>query len=251
MFRSFSEIENYAIDASDGPIGQLKDLYFDDQAWVIRYLVVDTGSWLSSRKVLISPMSIRPPLAVDRSLIAAITRLQVTNSPQMDTEKPVSRQYETQYLGYYDYPRYWEDTAIWAMGQYPYVTDPRLTGHGMAYPGGHALEELSARAERNCRSNGDQHLRSCKEVVGYRLRASDGDVGHVDGYLVDDATWTIRHIVVNTSNWWFGHQVLIAPQWITDVRWAEKRVSVDRTRAAIRQAPPRTGLDAEPERGVR
>jgi PRC-barrel domain protein len=251
LFRSFREMESDAVDASDGPIGHLSDLYFDDQAWLVRYLVVETGPWLSRRKVLISPTSIRRAPGIQRSFPVALTRLQVRDSPKMDTRRPVSRQHETQYLGYYDYLRCQEDVPIWAMGQCPYAIGPRFTGHGMVHTDGQGLEEFSARAERSLRSNEDRHLRSCKEVIGYRLHASDGDAGRVGGYLVDDVTWTIRHIVVNASAWWFGHQILIAPQWITDVGWAAKHVSVDRTRAAIRQAPLGIDLGVDPRRGVR
>src|ERR1700691_472875 len=119
MLSSMSDLEGYAIRATDGTIGHVKDLYFDDEAWVVRYLIVDTGSWLSSRKVLISPMAIGQSSWADKTLSASLTREQVKSSPDIDTDKPVSRQHEMEYLGYYGYPYYWGGDGLWGQGAYP------------------------------------------------------------------------------------------------------------------------------------
>jgi hypothetical protein len=236
MLRNTKDLERYAIDATDGTIGHVKDFYFDDEAWVIRYLVVDTGAWLSSRKVLISPIAIGHPNWAEKLLPVSMTKEQVKNSPEIDTEKPVSRQHELQNLEYYGYPYYWVGTGIWGQGAYPNMMLPSF---GSVFQGRQMqAARIPTDAESGRREDGDPHLRSCKEVMEYHIDASDGDIGHVQSMLVDEETWAIRYLVVNTRNWWLGHQVLIAPQWIQNVSWPDARVAVDLTRQAVKDAPP-------------
>jgi PRC-barrel domain protein len=235
MLHNSRYLEGCSIGASDGTIGDVEDLYFDDEAWAIRYLVVSTGLWLANRKVLISPYAIgRPPW--EKILPASITMEQVRHSPDIDTDKPVSRQHERQYLGYYRYPYYWGSVGLWAGGTYP---NTMLTGPGY---GGSAAEFRQAQQERDRaeirqHQDDDPHLRSCNAVKKYHIRATDGDIGHVSELLIDDETWAIRYLVVDTSNWWLGHSVLVAPQWIDDVSWFESKVLVNLSRQAVRDAP--------------
>jgi hypothetical protein len=239
MLRSMKDLEDYAIRATDGTIGHVKDLYFDDQAWVVRYLIVDTGTWLSSRKVLISPIAIGHPNWTEKILPVSITKEQVKNSPDIDTEKPVSRQHEIRYFGYYGYPNYWGGAGLWGGGIYPNMMMPGNAGFvSTAHPVQSEAEKAYARNEAARHQDDDPHLRSCKAVVSYHIQATDGDIGHVQGLLVDEETWAIRYIIVDTSNWWLGHQVLIAPQWIQDVSWSDATVSVNLTRQAVKDAPP-------------
>jgi PRC-barrel domain len=234
MLRLLKDLENYAISATDGKIGHIKDFYFDDDAWVTRYVVVDAGTWLSSRRVLISPIAVQHPNWFERALAVSITKEQVKNSPEIDTKKPVSRQHEEAYFGYYGYPQYWGGVGIWGESLYP----------NSMMPGGldtaQRERELEAhlRLEKKRHRHDDPHLRSCNEIVGYRIHASDGDIGHVCGFLIDDETWAVRYLVIDTSNWWIGHKVLIAPQWIKAVDWPEQSVSVDLSRELIKTAPP-------------
>jgi sporulation protein YlmC with PRC-barrel domain len=239
MLRSMSDLEGYAIRATDGTIGHVKDFYFDDEDWVVRYLIVDTGSWLSSRKVLISPIAVGQSSWADKILSVSITREQVKNSPDIDTDKPVSRQHEMEYLGYYSYPYYWGGAGFWGPGIYPSM---RAMGDGYA---GSNSEYLTAAADqtqlaREARrhENDDPHLRSGKAVMKYHIEASDGGIGHLQGLLLDQDTWAIRYLIVDTSNWWLGHQVLIAPQWIKNVSWPDHTVRVNLTRQAVKDAPP-------------
>jgi hypothetical protein len=104
MFRNASTLDGSIINATDGEIGHVEDAYFHDEAWTIRYLVVDTGTWLIGRKVLISPNSVTQPLGASRIIDVSLTREQVRNSPDIDTHRPVLRQHEREYLGYYGYP---------------------------------------------------------------------------------------------------------------------------------------------------
>jgi hypothetical protein len=241
MLRSMKDLKHYAISATDGEIGHVKDFYFDDDAWVIRYFVVDAGSWLTSRKVLISPISVSHPDWLEGSLPVSLTREQVKNSPDIDTDQPVSRQNEELTLGYYGYPYYWGGAGLWGGGLYPYAMDPGYVGHGMNRVDRVVREREEAaylRTERDRHRNDDPHLRSCNAVTGYHIEATDGHIGHVAGYLIDDETWAVRYLIVDTSNWWVGHKVLIAPEWITGVHWSDETVSVNLNRASVKDAPP-------------
>lgn len=238
MLRNTQDLHHYALRATDGPVGELSDFYFDDDAWVVRYFVVDTGSWLKSRKVLISPISVHHPDWQERALPVSLSQDQVRHSPDIDTEQPVSRQHETEMLGYYGYPGYWDGPGLWGDGLYPFALVPGYAGFGSDRFEREQELEAHVRAERIRHRNDDPHLRSCKAVTGYHIQATDGEIGHVSGFLVDDETWAIRYLVVDTSNWWMGHQSLIAPTWIKGIDWASQKVSVDLGRDAIKDAPP-------------
>ncbi len=229
MLRTVKDLQGYAIRATDGVIGEVVDFFFDDKDWAIRYLVVDAGTWLVGREVLISPVAVGHPDWSAQLIPATLTKEQVQHSPDIDTRKPVSRQHEAQYLAYYQYPLYWGGAGLWGMG---------------AYPGSLSTEdvvsvEMKARrdAELAADASEDVHLRSCKAVMGHHIQATDGEIGHVENFLVDDHTWAIRYLVVDTSNWWGGRHVLVAPEWIQDVSWSDARVSVDLTRQAVKEAP--------------
>jgi uncharacterized protein YrrD len=231
------DLEGYTIGALDGIIGRVKDLYFDDESWVIRYLVVETGTWLSHRRVLISPRAINEPNWSEKIFPAAITQEQVRNSPNIDTDKPVSRQHEMAYLGYYGYPHYWGGGDFWGDGMLMWgVKSERAVREIRTADAAKGQPDLEANTKG--RPPGEAHLRSGNEIVSYDVLASDGHIGHVEHFLVDESGWAIRYLVVNTNNWWSGHQVLIAPQWVTGVRWGDRQVSVDLTRDAVRNSRP-------------
>ena len=253
MLRSIKDLEHYTLSATDGDIGHVKDFYFDDDAWVVRYLVVDTGSWLSGRQVLISPISIGEPNWLARTLPVSITKEQVRNSPNIDTDQPVSRQNEEQYMGYYGYSGYWGGAGMWGGGMYPYAMVPGYAGYGVGRVEREREMEAYLRAERARHRHDDPHLRSCNAVAGYHVHATDGAIGHVAGYLVDEQTWAIRYLIVDTSNWWMGHKVLVAPAWITAVHWSDRTVSVDVSREVVKAAPvydPDTAWSLELDRDL-
>lgn len=238
MLRNTKELQGYAIQATDGPIGHVKDFYFDDQAWVIRYLVVDTGTWLSSREVLVSPMALGRPTWSDKVLPASMTREQVKNSPDIDTNKPVSRQHEIEQLNYYSYPYYWGGSGLWGGEIGPNMIMPGYEGARSArQPVMSAAERAQEQARALAREDDDPHLRSCAAVMGYHIHATDGDIGHVQSLLIDEDTWAIRYLVVDTSNWWVGHKVLIVPQWVHDISWANAKVSINLSRQSVQDAP--------------
>jgi len=242
MLRSMKELEGYAIGATDGVIGQVKDLYFDDESWVIRYLVVETGRWLLSRRVLISPIALAEPNWSEKVLPASITCEQVRGSPDIDTNRPVSRQHEMGYLAYYGYPYYWGGSGLWGGSAFPGALLAPPPSHGESNSqyrneqAHRAQEQLMAEAERH--QGDDPHLRSGNKITTYDVHATDGDLGHVAGLLVDEHTWEICYFVINTGNWWLGHEVLIAPNWITGFDWEACKVSVGMTRVSVKNSPP-------------
>jgi hypothetical protein len=205
---------------------------------VVRYLIVETGSWLASRKVLISPIAIGKTDWAASVLAVSITKDQVKNSPDIDTDKPVSRQHEMQYLQYYGYPSYWGGANFWGNSTYP---GAMLTGIGYAGSGAEFLVGQAARgraeAEMEGRQKGDPHLRSGNAVLRYQIEATDGGMGQVKTLLIDEQTWAVRYLVVDTSSWWFGQQVLIAPQWIQVISWPDATIAVKVTRQAVKDAP--------------
>ena len=228
MLRAAGAFKGLSIAATDGDIGSVKDLYFDDLTWTIRYLVVDTGAWLPGRQVLISPLAVRGP--VTDKVTVDLTRAQVEESPPIDADKPVDRQQEEALSRYYNYRYYWEGPYRWGLLAYPGM--PPVPA---PVPGDPVVAEMLAR-ERE-RAAGDPSLRSARAVTGYYIAAQDGDIGHVDEFLVDDRAWAIRYLVVDTRNWWPGKKVVLSPEWIKTVSWADSRVYVDLRRDEIKAAP--------------
>jgi hypothetical protein len=219
MLRNVTRLKGFEIRARDGWIGALDQFYFDDESWGIRYLVVNTGDWLADRLVLVSPLALRQAKWETRQLVVALTKKQVEDSPSIDTHKPVSRQHEAAYLGYYGYPYYWA---------------------GPNYPAGLGVQrEAEAEAAKGGagKESADTHLRSTEAVTGYHIEAADGEIGHVSDFIVDDETWAIRYLQVDTRNWWPGKKVLVSPQWINRVSWPDAKVYVDLTRESIKNGP--------------
>ena len=227
MLRNVTNLKGFAIRARDGELGTLEQFYFDDETWAIRYLVVDAGDWLGGRMVLVSPIALRQVEWESKRLDVALTKKQVENSPPIDTHKPVSRQHEATYMGYYGYPYYWEGPKLWGLASYP----AGLTSHWEAVT---RAEELQARAGKE---SADSHLRCTDEVTGYRIEAVDGEIGHVRDFILDDETWAIRYLEVDTRNWWPGKKVIVSPQWISRVSWPDSKVCVDLTRETIQNGP--------------
>jgi len=221
----------FTIAATDGDIGGVEAFYFDDTSFTVRHLVVDTGGWLPGRKVLISPRAL-PAIDWDGKRINAdLTKSQVEQSPNIDTDQPVSRQQEIKYHQYYGYPYYWEGPYLWGLGANP------VGGPEGAALGGERQWEWEAKPPS------DPHLRSSAVVIGYHIEATDGDIGHVDDFLVDDSSWAIRYIVVDTRNWWPGTKVLVSPEWVERIAWSDSKVHVTVTREQIRESPAYDPLD--------
>ncbi len=218
MLRSTKALSGYRILARDGDIGKAQEFLFDDSTWTIRYLVVDTGHRLPGRKVLISTVALGNPDWESHELSVDLTMEQVTNSPGIDTDIPVSRQYQLDLHAYYGWPDYW------TYGGFYNVAPPQPPFGGE--------EEETYREESD-----DPHLRSTGEVFGYHIQAIDGEIGHVEDFIADDRSWIIRYMQVDTRNWLPGKKVLISPRWISDISWTEQLVYVDLSRDAVKHSP--------------
>jgi len=224
MLNSVNRIKGTAIRSLDGEIGSVSEAYFEDRKWVVRYLVVDTGTWLAERKVLISPYSIKHPLGPGEHIDVRLTQHQVRNSPDLSTHLPVSRQHEREFMSYYAYPDYWAGADLWAMGGFPYMPLD--------------VPQSAVAADKREVPEEDRHLRSSDNVEGYDIQASDGSIGHVKDFIFDDESWALRYFLVDTRNWWpGGKKVLIATHWISDIDWNAGRVSVALTRQQIKDSP--------------
>ncbi len=217
MLKGVREYLNFRIRAKDGDIGKILDFYFDDARWVLRYLIADTGTWLPGRQVLISTAAFsgRPDI-VHREFPVELDKDTVLNSPDVDADKPVSRQKEIELNKYYRWPMYWNATAqdLTAMGVVP--------------------EPVPVFPERE---SGDSHLRSVREVDRYHIQAENGSIGHVLDFIVDDEKWAIHYLEIDTGNWLPGKKVLISPAWIKMINWNESRVYVNLTREAVGTSP--------------
>jgi len=222
MLSKVKTLKDYKLDSMDGEIGKVKEFYFDDGHWTIRYLIAETGTWLASRQVLISPYALLSIDKEDKTIAVELTNKQIEDSPSLETDKPVSRQWEQKYYGYYGWPAYWN--GPYSGGSYPYIERNR-DKWGQITKG---------------EKSPNHHLRSTYAVSGYNVHALDGDIGHVEDFILDDETWAIRYLIVNTSNWWSGKKVLVSPQWIERVSWTDSKVFINLSRQTIKESPEYT-----------
>ncbi|TCT10177.1 PRC-barrel domain-containing protein [Paralcaligenes ureilyticus] len=233
MLRTVASLNGDAIRAIDDELGRVKEIYFDDERWGVRYLIVETGSWLSKQPVLLSPYSIKAIDDASETIQVSLTRQQIKNAPDVDTKKPVSRQSESEYSRYYGYEQYWTGPYMWGIGAYPMPMSPVAEGLS---PAAERREESSVLASED--RPGDIHLHSSDEVCGYDIRGTDEDIGHVKDFIFDDKEWAIRYLVVDTHNWWpGGKKVLVATQWIENIDWTDSTVQTKLTREQIQNSP--------------
>lgn len=224
MLTKATTLNGYRLQSRDGEIGRVKEFYFDDRHWTIRYLVADTGNWIPGRQVLISPHALGSVLSKEQSIAVDLTKKQIEDSPSLAHDKPVSRQFEEAYYGYYGHPLYWSGSYMW----------------GATHAIVHAHKEAKKFAPAPDEKEWDANLRSTQEVSGYDIEATDGSIGHVEDFIIDSETWAIRYLVVDTVNWWPGKKVLVSARWIERVSWDASKVFINLARAAIKQAPEYT-----------
>jgi hypothetical protein len=219
MLQYLKELYGNKLAATDGDIGHVKDFYFDDKIWVIRYLVADTGSWLTGRLVLLSPHAFGRWDRDGNSLLINLSRKQIENSPSIESHKPVSRQYEIEYYRYYGWPVYWNGGAIWGLGGYPVILPP-------------SKDEMEAHLHHH---RDDKHLQSTKTITGYHIQANGETIGHVSGFMVDDRSWVVRELVAETGHWYSGKEILISPSLVERISYEESKVYVNLTKTDIQR----------------
>ena len=209
-------LNGYRLEAFDGEIGTVKEFYFDDRHWAIRYLVAATGSWLATRQVLVSPHALVSIVTEDRRIIVNLTTRQVEDSPSIDHDRPVSRQFEQDFHAFYGYPLYWYGVNAWGAFTHP---------------------NLATSAPVLVDRPWDAHLRSTRAVGRYHIEATDGPIGHVEDFVIDDVSWSIRYLIIDTGGWLAGKKVLLAPKWIERVSWPDGKIYVDLPKVAIQGSP--------------
>ena len=212
-------LKGFKLDSKDGEIGKVKEFYFDDKHWTIRYLVADTGNWLSENQVLLSPYVLVSVNKEEKNIGVNLTKKQIEDSPSLFTDKPISKQFEVDLNSYYGLPTYWSGSDMW--GDFPHI--PR--------------DSNDWKASGENKETWDPNLRSTSFITGQGIQATDGEIGYVDDFIIDDQTWAIRYLVIDTSNWWIGKKVLVSPQWIDLLSWKDSKVAVNLTRESIMQSP--------------
>lgn len=232
MLRSVKDLWTYRLHATDGDIGKVSEFYFDDHSWTIRYLVADTGNWLVHRRVLIPPHVLDAPRWSDELFPVRLTREQIEASPPISADRPVSRQHEVALHSHFGWIPYWtEDTT--AGRRY-------AEAHGRPVASNHAgAVQAEERAESAATSQGrDPYLRSTNAVQESHIEALDGSIGHVDDFIVDDETWILRYLVIDTRKWLPGKKVLLATEWVQSIDWEAREVRVDLMKGDIKDSPP-------------
>lgn len=232
MLRKLDDIRGFTIAATDDEIGSVDDFYFDDKTWDIRYVVVDTGPWIFGRQVLVAPLAVRSLDWNTGILSVNLTKEQVENSPHIAADQPVSRQHEIDLHRHYEWPGYWYVA--------PGMTAP-VASLGSAHaapisPASIGAAEAPAQATSEV-DRGDPHLRSAKEVLGYNIQATDGDIGHVEDFFAGENDWKIHYMMVDTRNWLPGRKVLVGTDWIERIDWIKQDLFVNITQEQVKDSP--------------
>jgi len=218
MLRSANGLVGYKINAKDGNIGKVEAFYFDFIKWVIRYLIVDVSDWLPAKHVLISPASFSGhPDWHSRIFHVGVSKEVVKGAPAIDLYKPMTLHDEFELIKYHNWPIYWEKHP---QDYFPKIIMPTETKSVMSY------DDIEG-----------SHLRSTNEIAGYHMQSSDGEIGYIEDFMIDEQAWAIRYTVINAHSWLPGHKFLIAPQWFKSVNWHESKIHTDIPKEELRNGP--------------
>lgn len=218
MLRSVKELMSYAIRTYDGQLGYVYDFYFDDETWRVRYVVMDTGAWLPGRRVLLPTSVVDEPERGAKTLSAALSKAQIKTSPEAETDKPVSKQKEGKG------PAHAGLTPYWAI----LVADPMIGAAAVTAEAGNGSEGDE---------EGDPHLRSLGECLGYQIEARDGLIGQVHDVIAEIGAWPIRYLVVSLEDRPLGKKVLVPTDSADGVNWGDRKVTIDLTVEKIKNGP--------------
>ena len=224
MLHLAHKISGAAVRGTDGDIGTLEDFYFEEDRWTVRYLLVDTGKWFSGKRVLISPMSVSGEWG-RTGVPLSLTKDQVWNSPEFKEGDDLSPASESQILAYYGYPDYWGSASLWGSFDSPTAL---VTGVPV---------DAAPVAEKSGIDPEGRNLRSVRKSTGYHLQARNGEIGHVDDFLIGEDSWRIRYLLVDTSNWIGGKSVLVGTDIVETVDRARGVLRVSDSREDIRLSP--------------
>jgi hypothetical protein len=204
MLRSLEDVIDAPVMAADGDIGKVCSFLFDDQSWMIRYLVVDVKTWLTRRDVVISVSAINKPVWKTKTFRAHLTKKQVRHSPNVDSKKPVSRQQEIAMREHYGWPAWWEDAGY-------------SESTGVSLPAGRKFP---------VHTKEDPHMRSTQDLIGYEVRAKGDEIGLLESFIMDETSWHIGYLDVKTGDWLHGRSMLVPTRWVVSVSWANHRVNL-------------------------
>lgn len=223
MLEKAKSLRGYKIRSLDGEIGSVKEFYFEDNDWTIRYLIANTGNWLSERQVLIAPCALISVNNDEKYISANMTKEQIEASPVLETDKPISRQFEERIYAHYEWPIYWADAEVMA---YPIIEPDDVAWE----------KEEREKIEKTA----DSHLQSTRDLTDYEIQATDGEIGHIVDFVIDVEAWIIRYLILSTRNWWPGEKVLVSTKWIDHINWKEMKIVVNLQRERIKQSPKYT-----------
>lgn len=226
-----SVLKGYAIEASDGRIGTVGTFLFDDTTWKIRWLVIDTGRWLTGRKVLVHPSALGLPDHERQHLPVNLTKAQIEASPDIEQDQPVTMQMQNHLYDYYGWDPYW-GPDYYGGGL------PGIGTSGLGMPVFRQGATMEADTLQRGSDDGDPHLRSMTAVRGYYIHATDGAIGHVENFLVDDVSWAIRYLIVDTRNWLPDAHVLISPYAVQSIDWSDNQIHLNVSRNTVKASPP-------------
>lgn len=218
MLRSLRELLGYRVEATDGDIGSIQDFFIDEENWRVRYVIVDTTKWLFGRHVLMSPEAIANARWSERRLDFSVTKEKIEKSPDVSTDMPISRKKELSVIQHYGWPPYWIP-----MG--PMRPQPMA-----------AMASVPEQQQQEVLDD-SSHLRSVNEILKYRVRAEDGEMGKAADIIVDDESWQVRYLVVDIGSWLAGKKVLISKDWIESISWHETEFRVGLTKKNIENSP--------------
>ncbi|MCB1096703.1 MAG: PRC-barrel domain-containing protein [Verrucomicrobiae bacterium] len=228
MLRSIKALIGYPIRGTDDTVGKVKDFLFDDEKWGIRYMVADTGGWLSSKKVLVSPRFLDAPETGgdEKDFPVKLSKEQIEDDPLLEACEPVSRQFEKEYARFHNHGYYWGDKGLWGVGMYPIGTLRQTPSPAEVEDHNVAVAEIE-----------ESHVRSASEVIGYHIVATDGEIGHVEDMILDTSMWRIRYLIIDTRNWLPGKKVLVDIDWLRGFDWATNTADIAMAKDQIKDAP--------------
>ncbi len=218
MLRTARTLKNYKLECIDGELGKAKEFHFDTQCWIVRYLIAETGSWLAGRKILISPHAMDSIRREDQHIFIDLNKNQIKDAPLLYNNHPISREFEEENCRYYDWPIYWHSQSFGEQ-------QPRLRNRN--------YDQWNECKHDNIVC--DIRLRSTLEINDFHIQTLDNDIGHIEDFIIDDAAWVIRYLIVSIRSGWPEYRVLIPPQWINRISDTEGKVFVSFNRESFDQ----------------